>query len=138
MRASMAIDRLTSAQRMRALVLGTGLDRVPIIPLATSYTAVRAGLALRDFYLDPALCLQAQLDSLACHGYDAAPGYGVPEWSGWDFGGDLWFPEESSDFLPYLRKRAVQSPADVETLRVPEPRGAPAAGRLLAFYRLAR
>ena len=134
----MSDDRLTSAQRMRALAMGSGLDRVPIIPMASTYTAARAGLPLKEFYLDPQKCLQVQLDALARHGYDGAPSYGVPEWSGWDFGGDLWFPEESSDFLPYLRKRAVQAPADVEKLRVPEPRGAPAAGRLLAFYRLAR
>ncbi len=134
----MSDDRLTSAQRMRALAMGSGLDRVPIIPMASTYTAARAGLPLKEFYLDPQKCLQVQLDALARHGYDGAPSYGVPEWSGWDFGGDLWFPQEQQDFLPYLSRRAVQDAADVETLRQPEPRLAPAAGRLLAFYRLAR
>ena len=118
--------------------MGQGLDRVPVIPMASAYTATRAGLPLRDFYLDPAKCLQVQVDSLAHHGYDGAPTYGVPEWSGWDFGGDLHFPELPPVSIPHLESRAVQGPEDVERLAVPDPLTAPAASRTLAFYRLAR
>lgn len=134
----MCADRLTSAQRMRALAAKQGLDRVPVIPMASAYTAVISGLTLKEYYLEPEKALWAQEWAADLHRYDGSPSFNIPDWAGWDFGGELTFPSSPRIALPYLGKRAVTIASDVEKLSLPDIKSAPAAGRLLSFARLAR
>lgn len=134
----MYTDKLTSPERMRALALLLGLDRVPVNPFATAYTAAISGITLKEFFLEPEKALQAQLWSIEFHQYDATPSYNIPNWAGWDFGGELDFPESPAYCLPVLRKRAVVNPEDVDKLKMPDLDSAPGVSRLLKFSRLCR
>jgi uroporphyrinogen decarboxylase len=123
---------------MRALALKTGQDRVPVISMASAYTAVLYGISLKEFYLQPEKALAAQLWALDLHQYDGGPAFNIPHWAGWDFGGELIFPSSPKVAMPVLKQRAVEKPEDVEKLVLPDPDTAPAASRILQFARLAR
>lgn len=134
----MYIEKSTSSERMRALALMQGLDRVPVNPFATAYTASISGITLKDFFLEPEKAMQAQLWSIELHQYDATPSYNIPNWAGWDFGGELSFPESPAYCLPVLGKRAVENPEDIEKLAMPDLDSAPAISRLLKFAKQSR
>ncbi|UNC90848.1 uroporphyrinogen decarboxylase family protein [Candidatus Contubernalis alkaliaceticus] len=132
------MDRLTSFERMKALVQKGDLDRIPVFSLAIAYSAVVSGLTLEDFYLNPEKALDAQLWASDLHQYDGNPTYNIPEWGGWDFGGELSFPKSPNYALPNLSKRPVISEKDVQHLKVPVFISAPAGKRMIRFARLAR
>ncbi len=134
----MNIDRLSRAERMNALIMRGKLDRVPVNAGASTYAAAIAGICSKDFYLEPEKAIEAGLWSLALHQYDSAPSYNIPEWSGWDFGGEIVFPTDPKMSLPHISKRAVQAPGDVEKLHTPGLDSAPAFSRMFRFAKLAR
>lgn len=129
---------LTPNERMKALVLKKGLDRVPVNPSVSLHAAAISNMSAREFYLEPEKALQAQLWAMELYQYDSVPSYGIPDWSGWDFGGDLQFPTSPRISLPILSKHAVEKPQDVENLRLPNLETAPAVSRMHQFARLAR
>lgn len=134
----MSGDRLTTAERMKALRTKTGLDRVPVNAGASIYAAAISGMSARDYYLNPEMAMEAGLWALELHKYDGAPSYNIPEWAGWDFGGEMVFPESPRISLPHLSKMAVNKPEDVEKLQLPDIDQAPASSRVLRFNRIAR
>lgn len=134
----MCEDRLTPAERMKALVTRQGLDRIPVNAGASVYAASISGIQAKDYYLDPEKAMLAGLWAAELHGYDGQPSYNIPDWGGWDFGGEMVFPTTPRISLPHLERWAVENPGDVEKLTVPEIDTAPAASRMLAFARLAR
>lgn len=131
-------DRLTPAERLKALATKTGLDRVPVNAGASVYAAAVSGILSKEYYLEPEKAMEAGLWALDLHKYDATPSYNIPDWSGWDFGGEMNFPTSPAISLPFLTKRAVQKPEDVEKLQVPDLAKAPAISRVIKFARLAR
>ncbi|SET58921.1 uroporphyrinogen decarboxylase [Natronincola peptidivorans] len=134
----MIIKELSSAERMKRLVTREGLDRVPIIPLASLYTAYISNISAKEYFLEPEKAMEAQLWARDLHGYDAGPSYNIPDWGGWDFGGILEIPTSPRISLPRMVKKAVTSTKDVEKLEVPNPSTAPAMSRSLVFARLSR
>ncbi|MDI6913147.1 MAG: uroporphyrinogen decarboxylase family protein [Desulfitobacteriaceae bacterium] len=134
----MCLDRLTPSERVKALVAKKGLDRVPVNPSASIYTAGIYGMSSKEYYLEPEKALQAQLWAVELHQSDANPSYNIPDWSGWDFGGELKIPTTPRISLPHITKRAVENAKDLETLKIPDINTAPAASRILQFARLCR
>lgn len=130
-------DRLTTAERMKALSLKKGLDRIPVNAGASVYAAAISGMFARDYYLYPEKAMEAGLWALSLHKYDGSPAYNIPDGVGWDFGGEMVFPADPRISLPYLSKRAVNEPKDVEKLQIPDFDQAPACGRVLRFARMA-
>jgi hypothetical protein len=53
-------DQLTAAERMKALVNGQGLDRVPVNPCITVHAALISNMYARDYYLNPEMAYEAQ------------------------------------------------------------------------------
>jgi uroporphyrinogen decarboxylase len=132
------VGNVSSVQRIKALAEKRLPDRVPVIPSAGAYAAVVSGMPLAEFYLEPDKAFHAQLWAAELHGYDGNPVYSIPEWGGWDFGGELRFPSSPPYALPLLDRRPVQSPEDAYKLKVPDVETAPAASRMLSFASLAR
>ena len=100
-------DRLTRDERMKALVEKKGLDRLPVNPSVGRQAAAVSGVSAREYYLEPEKAFQAQLWARDLYQHDAAPSYGIPDWGGWDFGGDLQFPP-SPDFLADLGESVLR------------------------------
>ena len=132
----MFVDKLTSPERMLNLALRKGIDRVPVLPNATGYTGVLAGMSMKEFYLEPQNMLKAQLWAAEMHQYDTIPGFDIPSFAGWDFGGEMQFPPRGKIQFPVLTRHAVEQPSDVDKLELPDLDTAPAASRYLKFARL--
>lgn len=49
----MLADRMTSEERMEALIEGKELDRVPVNPFIQSFAAKISGIPFKDFFADP-------------------------------------------------------------------------------------
>ncbi|SHI26481.1 uroporphyrinogen decarboxylase family protein [Desulfosporosinus lacus] len=134
----MGMATLTSLERMKALSNKQGLDRVPVNPSVSLHAAAISNMSAREFYLEPEKAFEAQIWAKEFYQYDSAPSYGIPEWSGWDFGGDLQIPSSPRISLPKLTRHAVENPLDLENLRIPDLETAPAFSKMHQFARLAR
>ncbi|MDY6972841.1 MAG: uroporphyrinogen decarboxylase family protein [Thermodesulfobacteriota bacterium] len=117
------VDKLDQSERMMALMANQGLDRVPVMPFALGYTAKISGMTLKEFYMQPEKAFRAQGLAAELHGYDGTgPSYMFLDWEGWEFGGEMKFPESYKQGGPTLAKSPVEKPEDVENLRMPNPR----------------
>ncbi|MDT3701252.1 MAG: uroporphyrinogen decarboxylase family protein [Thermincola sp.] len=130
-------DKLSSAERMRALALRQGLDRVPVNPFALGWVAPVYGMTCKEYFLEPEKAFEAQLWAMETYQYDATPIFNNPNWAGWDFGGVLQFPESMPNTFPTIKK-AVLKADDLEKLTLPDLDTAPGISRMLQFARLCR
>ena len=131
-------DKLTSSQRMNALINGEKLDRIPFIPLGILYAGNLAGLSSEEFFLNPQNSFDAQIMGAEFQGYDGAPGFDLPGWSGWDFGGEISYLNDNRVLMPRLKRLIVETSKDVEKLEVPDLKKAPGFQKRLEFHRIAR
>ena len=119
----MFTDKLEPRGRMMALMAGQGLDRVPVMPFALGYTAKISGMTLKEFYMQPEKAFRAQGLAAELHCYDGmGPSYMFLDWEGWEFGGEMVFPESFKQGGPSLAKAPAGKPEDVEKLQIPDPR----------------
>lgn len=134
----MSSDRMTAAERMRALTNKQPIDRTPVVSAASLYNALLVGQTAEEYYLNPEKALEASLWAMELHGHDDSPSYNIPGGAGWDFGGELVFPKGLRAAMPVLARKAVSKESDVERLTLPDLNTAPCASRLREFGRLAR
>ena len=71
-------DELTSAERVRRLLAGEPVDRVPVNAFASAYAGIVSGISFEDYYLKPEVALRAQQWAGALHGWDGAPARNAP------------------------------------------------------------
>jgi uroporphyrinogen decarboxylase len=129
---------ITSQQRLRKVALGQQPNHFPVLAFAGGYAARIYGLDLHRYYTDMEACYKCQKLSAEMHGYDDGPNYGWADWGGWEFGGEITFPESFRQFAPVVTPVAIRKPSDVEKLAVPEPAVAGANPNLLHFNRICR
>ncbi|WP_353095036.1 uroporphyrinogen decarboxylase family protein [Tissierella praeacuta] len=127
---------LTSAERMKGLAMKTKIDRVPMNPFASTYTALISNYTSREYYLEPEIALKSHINSIMLHKYDAGPGYGVPNWQTWDFGGELEFSTRNRAALPKIVKYPIEVTKDILKLNIPDINKAPMASRMIRFAEL--
>ncbi|MDY0267172.1 MAG: uroporphyrinogen decarboxylase family protein [Methanimicrococcus sp.] len=114
------IPKMTSPERMAALLSGKTPDRVPVIPFAMGYCGKITGTSLGDYYADGDKCFDAQFFSMRLHGYDQTPMYGYASCGAWEFGGEIGFPYKKGEGAPYVTKHPVVDIEDIEKLEVPD------------------
>jgi uroporphyrinogen decarboxylase len=129
-------DELTSAERVRRLLAGEAIDRVPVNAFASAYAGIISGVSFEEYYLKPEVALRAQQWAGALHGWDGTPAYAMPAWGTWDFGGEIAFPSTPEGGFPFASRHVAETPAEVEALTPPDPETAPATSRTLKFARL--
>ncbi|CAH2214567.1 uroporphyrinogen decarboxylase family protein [Tepidibacter aestuarii] len=134
----MSKDQLTSSERMHGLINGTYLDRVPFISLATMYAGNLAGLSSEEFFLNPQASFDAQILCAELHGCDGSPGFDLPGWMGWDFGGEISFSSTRKIAIPKFKKRAVENTKDAENLKLPCLNKSYGFKKRLEFYKISR
>ena len=127
---------MTTAERMKGLVMKTKIDRIPMNPFASTYTALISNYTAREYYLNPEVALESHINSIMLHKYDAGPGYGVPNWQTWDFGGELEFSLTNKAALPKIKKYPVENIKDAVNLKMPDFKTAPMASRMIRFAEL--
>ena len=132
------METMTTPERMTAVMTGRKPDRIPIIAFSGGYNAKLAGIELGTYYQNPEACIKAQLHGIGVHGYDDAPSYGYADYGGWEFGGEIKFPEGYNYNAPTMVTAPVNKPSDVDNLIIPEPRTAGCHPIMFAFNKLKR
>ncbi|CAM2916654.1 uroporphyrinogen decarboxylase family protein [Hathewaya histolytica] len=132
----MNIDKLTIDERMKKLIKGEKIDRVPVIPHMETYAAKICNMTSREYYLNPEKAFVAQMWARDLHQHDGGIGYGFPECHAWEFGGDVEIPQSPRLGYPKIIKRPVSSLEDIKNLRIPNLDDAPIHSRILKFNRL--
>lgn len=114
------VPKMTSMERMAAVMAGSKPDRVPVVPFVSGYSAKITGISLGDFYIDGDKCFEAQFASMRLHGYEQTPMYGYASCGAWEFGGEIGFPYGKGQGAPYVKKHPVETIEDIEKLEVPD------------------
>ncbi|AFS78166.1 uroporphyrinogen decarboxylase HemE [Gottschalkia acidurici 9a] len=127
---------MTTAERMKGLTMKKKIDRVPMNPFASTYTALISNHTAREYYLNPEIALKCHMNSMMLHKYDAGPGYGVPNWQTWDFGGELEFSLTNRAALPKVIRYPIENIKDTLKIELPDIRTAPISSRMIKFSEL--
>lgn len=127
---------MSSGERFAAIINGKKPDRVPVVGFAVQYTAKLAGVSLEEFYKDIPLCIKVQQLAKELHGYDDGISYGWADWGGWEFGGQVHFPQSYEESAPSTAVSPVEKVSDVDKLSVKDIRSAGMIPYLLEFNRL--
>ncbi len=116
---SLERERMTSAERMKALLTGQKPDRVPFIPFSYGFNTLIAGYEIGDYYADPKKSFRSQMLCKEILAHDGNPLFSYASFGAWEFGGKIRFPSSEWDQAPIVVERPVSSPEDVENLKVP-------------------
>ncbi|RZN48294.1 methyltransferase [archaeon] len=111
--------RMTSPERMGAVMMGEKPDRIPVVPFILGYAAQITGVSIGDLYADGDKCFEAMFNSMRLHGYEQTPMYGYASLGPWEFGGEVMFPYGKGHSAPSVTKHPVMSIEDIENLEVP-------------------
>ena len=129
-------DRMTPAERMRALLAGQPIDRVPFFPFTRGFCARNVGYPLESFYTDPEKSFWAQVWTQEMYGYDGSPAIGYAAYGAWEFGGEVRFPSSQWEQAPIITRFPVQSEQDVWNLRLPDVKTAGMLPMMMQFSKL--
>jgi uroporphyrinogen decarboxylase len=133
---SLKQDRMDSKQRMKALLEGRPIDRVPLYPFILGFCARNVGYPIHAIYDDPAKSFDAQQRTLDQYGFDWGPMYGYASYGAWEFGGQIKMPTGGFEQAPMHTAFPVQSEADVENLRLPDVKTAGSLPLAMEFSRM--
>ena len=113
-------DKLSSSERLRALLDGKQVDRVPFLSFILGFCAKNVGYPVSSIYSDPEKSFWAQFYTREQYGYDSEPFYGYASYGGWEFGGEITLPDGEYQQAPSHGHFAVQSEKDIERLEPPD------------------
>jgi len=128
-------DSLDSVQRVKSLLDGRPVDRVPVFPFALGFCARNVGYPLSSVYEDPGRSLEAQLWTQEMYAWDSPPFYGYASYGSWEFGGQIEFPSSELQQAPSVPHYPVQSEDDIERLELPDVTKAGMLPRAMEFSR---
>ncbi|MCD6231354.1 uroporphyrinogen decarboxylase family protein [Candidatus Aerophobetes bacterium] len=106
-------------ERVEALLQGYRSERVPLYPFLLGFCARNVGYPISSIYTDPVKSFMAQLWTFEQYGFDGVPEFGYASYGGWEFGGEVKFPNSEWEQAPMHGRFAVQSEEDVEKLKLP-------------------
>jgi uroporphyrinogen decarboxylase len=129
-------DRMTPAERLDALLKGKPLDRIPFFSFVLGFCAKNVGYPVHTIYRDPERSFQAQVWTKEQYGYDSDPFYGYASYGGWEFGGEIKFPEGEYEQAPSHGRFAVETEQDVTRLRLPDVKTAGMLPLAMQFSRI--
>jgi len=112
---------MTDKERIEALLNRRKPDRVPIWPFASGgFSVVYNRLSIADAYNKPEAALAAQRKTCQDFGWVFAPKIAYASFGGWEFGGDIKWPEGKYDQAPTVTRTPVQKEEDVWNLTKPD------------------
>jgi uroporphyrinogen decarboxylase len=113
-------EKMTSTERLEAMLEGKKLDRVPFLSFILGFCARNVGYPVSTIYSDPQKSFQAQVWTREQYGYDSEPFYGYASYGGWEFGGEINLPRGEYEQAPAHGRFAVEKEQDLESLRLPD------------------
>ena len=117
-------DKMSSGERLAAMVKGKPMDRIPFIPFILGFAAKNVGISLADFYGDAEKSYWASKLTNQQYGLDGHPGLGFADYGAWEFGGEVRFPHSEYDQSLIVTHRPVESEEQGWELRLPDVRRA--------------
>jgi len=110
-------DRMGLGERLRALLAGNPIDRVPLFPLhVLGFSAINVGYSLASIYNDPIKSFWAQVWTQEQYGYEFMPIYNFSAYGAWEFGGELKFPSSEWDQAPSVLRYPIESEEDLDKI----------------------
>jgi uroporphyrinogen decarboxylase len=129
-------DRMTSSERLNALLKGEAVDHVPLLCFILGFCAKNVGYPVATIYSDPEKSFRAQVWTREQYGYDSEPFYGYASYGGCEFGGEIKLPGGEYEQAPSHLRFAVEKEQDVEKLKLPDVKTAGMLPRAMQFSRL--
>ncbi len=116
------IDRMTGKERMKALIQGNPIDRVPFMPFFVSYMAVNSGVSLFDFYTKPDVAFRVGIETMNKYPWATIrPVHGWGNHGAWEFGGKIEWPKDEISMSPHTPEPLITTPEEVDKLPDPDP-----------------
>lgn len=115
----MVLDKMTSDERLQALLKGEPVDRVPVIPFNFGHSGVVNGLPVSDIFANAEVSFKAQCRAAEMYGYEPVILYGYAAFGGWEFGGEIKMPGRE-DQTPTVAETPVKTPEEAAKLSVPD------------------
>ena len=113
-------EQMTSSERLKALIEGKPVDRVPFLSFSLGFCARNTGYPVSVIYNDPEKSILAQMHTREQYGYDSDPFYGYASYGGWEFGGEIKLPEREYEQAPSHGRFAVVKEQDIVKLELPD------------------
>lgn len=122
-------DRLTPKERILALLTGQPLDRIPSAPLILNHASRVLRVKVSEYNQNGETMGKAHVAAWKRYGHDMILIFSTTSTLAEAMGSKLHFPEDDA---PYLEVPVVQSPEDIDKVRIPDPEK---DGRLPVYLR---
>ena len=125
------------SHRIEALLRGEKVDRVPMNGLSTGYTSRNCGYTIASAYNDPKRSFDATLWTAEQYDWDIVPQlFAHTLLGGWDFGGDVKFPESEYQGALSISRYPATTEEEVWNLQLPDPKTAGGIPYAMEFSKL--
>ena len=130
-------DRMTSDERMIALMRGEPVDRVPFgYRIFTGFSAFNVGYSIRDVFTDMQKCFNAMTWTAQQYGWQMTPMLPAPAFWPLAFGGEIKWPSDEYMQSPMTLRHPVSTEKDVERLEIPDVKTAGVIQQLIQLGKL--
>ena len=129
-------DRMTKDERWMAMLNRQPLDRVPVYGFAMGFCSVHCNLTIADAYNSPEKLFDAATQTTAEFGWQDLPMIGYASFGGWEFGGDIKWPQSEFDQAPTVTRLPVNSEEDADRLEMPDAKTAGIVPLMMEVSRL--
>jgi uroporphyrinogen decarboxylase len=130
------MQKMTSNERIEAVLKGKPVDRVPHFPFILGFCAKNVGFPISTIYSDAEKSFDAQKKTFEQYGIDWGPMYGYASYGTWEFGGEVEMPTGEYQQAPAHKMFPVKSEADIEKLTMPDVRTAGCLPIAMEFSKL--
>ena len=112
-------DRMNKYERWQAMMNRQRPDRVPVFSFGLGFSTLYAGLSLVDAYTNPARVIEGNAKTTGDFGWQDLPIIGYAGMGPWELGGEVKMPSGDWAQAPTTIRTPVNSPEDVDNLKVP-------------------
>jgi uroporphyrinogen decarboxylase len=130
-------DRMTSEERIEALLNRKPVDRVPFFGLCNGFNALNVGYKVADSYNDPNKSFNAAVWTIEQYNWERLPFIAYASLGGWEFGGDIEWPDGEFDQAPHITRYPVATEEEAWNLKLPDIKSAGIVPIFLEFSQLA-
>ena len=129
-------EKMNSRDRIKALLSGEPVDRVPLFPFLLGFCARNVGYPISSIYDNAEKSFDAQMKTLEQYRFDWGPIYGYASYGTWEFGGEIRMPSGGYEQAPIHGAYPVKTEEDIEKLVIPDVKNAGCIPLAMEFSRL--
>ena len=110
---------MSPQERLRALIKGEPLDRIPFFLMGRGFCSKCVGYEIAEMYNDPEKSFLAQQRTSEMYGIEDMPRF-IYAGLAMDFGGEIEYPRGKYSQAPTITRYPVNSEQDVLNLEMPD------------------